>query len=199
MSLFIKICGITDEVAARACAEAGADAVGFVFATSPRQVTPERAAAIASSLPDSILRVAVFRRPGPADIQRALEVFTPDIIQADHDTLPKDPRDRFGLLPVYRQDIDTVPAGIRFLYEGPHSGIGHRVDLARAAEIARRGEMILAGGLTPGGVAGIIDLVRPFGVDVSSGVESSPGQKDPEAVRAFVAAARAAQERLVEA
>ena len=198
MSLFVKICGITDQVAARACVEAGADAVGFVFARSPRQVTPEMAAAIASSLPDSVLKVAVFRRPGPAEIENVLEVFTPDIVQADHDTLPG-PGDRIALLPVYRQDIDTVPAGRRFLYEGPQSGVGRTVDLAHAAEVARIGEMILAGGLTAGGVGSAIEQVRPFGVDVSSGVESSPGQKDPEAVRAFVAAARAAQERLVEA
>ncbi len=195
MSLFVKICGITDGLAAETCVEAGADAVGFVFAKSPRQVSPERARAIASSLPDSVLKVAVFRRPGSEEIERVLDGFTPDVIQADHDTLP----DGTGLvlLPVYRQDVDEVPRKSRFLYEGPVSGVGESVDFARAARVARHGEMILAGGLTPGNVAAAIDRVRPFGVDVSSGVESEPGTKDLDAIRSFVVAARSASERLV--
>jgi len=197
LSLFIKICGITDADAARVCVEAGADAIGLVFAGSPRQVTPEMAASIASSLPDSILKVAVFRRPRGVDIERVLEVFTPDIIQANHDSLPRDVGIGIRLLPVYRQSVDPHPTGGRFLYEGPVSGVGEKVDFEQAAGIARRGEMILAGGLAPENVAEAIGRVRPFGVDVSSGVEREPGRKDPGAVRSFVAAARTAQERLV--
>lgn len=199
MSLFIKICGITDADAARTCVEAGVDAIGLVFAKSPRQVTPEEAASIASSLPDSILKVAVFRRPRAVDIERVLEVFTPDIIQANHDSLPRDVGNGIRLLPVYRQSVDPYPTGGRFLYEGPLSGVGEKVDFEQAAGIARRGEMILAGGLAPENVAEAIGRVRPFGVDVSSGVETEPGRKDPGAVRSFVAAARTAQERLVKA
>lgn len=197
MSLFVKICGITDGIAARTCVEAGADAIGFVFATSPRQLLPADAASIASETPDSLLKVAVFRRPDRGDIERMLEGFTPDVIQADHDRLPDDLAGDFELLPVYRQGVDPNPGGRRFLYEGPVSGVGATVEFAKAAEIARRGEMILAGGLTPANVGEAIDRVRPYGVDVSSGVESAPGRKDPEAIRAFIAAARAAQERLV--
>lgn len=195
MSLFVKICGITDVGAAETCVDAGADAVGFVFATSPRQVTAAQATAMASSLPDTILKVAVFRRPTVEDIEGVLLGFTPDAIQADHDTLP------FGtvldLLPVYRQGGHEPPENERFLYEGPVSGVGKQVDFDRAAEIARRGEMILAGGLRPDNVGEAISRARPFGVDVSSGVEIAPGIKDPEAIRSFVAAARAANERLV--
>lgn len=195
MSLFVKICGMNDGLAAETCAEAGVDAVGFVFSSSPRQVTAQQASSIASSLPGSILKVAVFRRPTRVEIETVLDGFTPDVIQADHDTLP----DGTGLelLAVYREDVDEVPIRPRFLYEGPVSGVGQKVDLERAAAAARRGEMILAGGLTPGNVALAIDRVRPFGVDVSSGVESRPGRKDPEAIRSFVAAARSADERLV--
>jgi phosphoribosylanthranilate isomerase len=196
LSLFVKICGITDALAGEACAEAGADAVGFVFATSPRQVTPEQAMAIASSLPESILKVAVFRRPSSEEVERVLGGFTPDAIQADHDVLP----DGTGmvLLPVYREDGDAAPKEPRFRYEGPVSGAGERVDFARAALVAaRHGEMILAGGLTPGNVSAAIDRVRPFGVDVSSGVEREPGIKDPDAIRSFVSAAHEANERLV--
>jgi phosphoribosylanthranilate isomerase len=79
------------------------------------------------------------------------------------------------------------------------SGVGRLVDLSRATSVARRGEMILAGGLRPDNVGGAIATVRPFGVDVSSGVERSPGSKDPALIRSFVAAVRAAEERLVNA
>lgn len=195
MSLFIKICGITDVVAAETCVEAGVDAVGFVFSSSPREVTPVRASLIAQAVPDSIAKVAVFRRPSPARIDAVLEVFSPDFIQADHRTLTSLAAD--DVLPVYRETDSTGPWESRFLYEGAVSGAGRRVDLSRAAEWARRGEMILAGGLTPGNVAQAVETVRPFGVDVSSGVESQPGVKSPELIRSFVHAVRAAEERLV--
>lgn len=195
MSLFVKICGITDRAAAAACAEVGVDAVGFVFATSPRQVTPAEAVAIAEDLPTSIARVAVFRRPTTDAIKEVLAGFDADYIQADHDSIP------MGLgpkvLPVYRETIDSTSGDTRFLYEGPVSGVGEQVDLTLAAELARRGELILAGGLRPDNVGAAIARVKPFGVDVSSGVETRPGHKDPELIRSFVAAARAAQDRLV--
>jgi len=195
MSLFVKICGISDVVAAETCVEAGVDAVGFVFASSSRHVTPRQATEIASALPGSIARVAVFRRPERGEIERVLEGFQPDVIQADHDTLPSETG--LDLLPVYRQGGDEPPENERFLYEGPVSGVGQQVDFDLAAHLARRGEMILAGGLRPDNVGEAIVRARPFGVDVSSGVEIAPGTKDPEAIRSFVAAARAAYERLV--
>lgn len=196
MRLFVKICGVTDIAAAEACVEAGADAVGFVFARSPRRISPAQAASIASSLPSAVTKVAVFRRPTLEEVELVLGGFVPDAIQADHDALP----DGTGLhlLPVYRQDVDGVPERMRFLYEGPISGVGEMVDFDRAAEVAKRGEMILAGGLRPDNVGDAIGRVRPFGVDVSSGVEIEPGRKDPEAIRSFVTAAHAAQDRLVD-
>ena len=197
MSLFIKICGITDQEAARAAVSSGADAVGFVFANSSRQVTPRQAVSISGELPASVLRVAVFRRPDPAEIEAVLEEFTPDLVQADHNTL--EGFDAVATLPVFREDGEEAPAGGPFLYEGPVSGSGLLVDLSRASSLARLGDMVLAGGLRPDNVGRAIASVRPFGVDVSSGVESSPGVKDPALIRAFVAAARAAQERLVNA
>lgn len=194
MSLFVKVCGLTDSAAVEACLEAGVDAVGFVFAPSPRRVTPGDAAALAEPIPDEVLKVAVFRRPSPAEISRVLSEFAPDLIQADHEALAGVPADL--ALPVYRQG-GVAPSGGSFLFEGRASGIGRLVDLARAAEVARFGEMVLAGGLTPGNVGPAVGSVRPFGVDVSSGVESSPGSKSSELIRAFVSAARAAEERLV--
>jgi phosphoribosylanthranilate isomerase len=83
-----------------------------------------------------------------------------------------------------------------FVYEGAESGAGETVDWSRAAGIAERGSMILAGGLTPGNVAEAITRVRPWGVDVSSGVESERGVKDSELIRQFIGAVRAAEKEL---
>lgn len=195
MSLFVKICGITNAVSAETVVEAGADALGFVFAESPRRVTPEQAEFIAADLPAHVLRVAVFRHPSPDEVEAVLERFIPDLIQADHETLVRLPD--IATLPVYRDGVGSAPVGGRFLYEGPVSGVGQVVHMDRAAGLARVGEMVLAGGLRPDNVAAAISKVRPSGVDVSSGVESSPGSKDNDLVQSFVAAARAAEERLV--
>ena len=197
MSLFVKICGITDIDAGMAAAAAGADAVGFVFADSPRQLSPSEALAISGELPPALLRVAVFRDPVLAEIEEVLERFTPDAVQADVGAL--DGLNDFTTLPVYREGGVEMPDGGRFLYEGLVSGAGQTVDLSKAAAMARLGEMVLAGGLRPDNVGRAIVTVRPHGVDVSSGVETAPGRKDPSLIRSFVAAARAAEERLVNA
>lgn len=191
----MKICGITDPGAAETAVEAGANAIGFVFADSPRRVTARDASSISRDIPSGTLTVAVFRRPSAEDVEEVLASFTPDLIQADHDALVG--RGSTVTLPVFRDGDGAIPDGGRFLYEGPVSGAGRLVDLSRGATIARMGEMVLAGGLRPDNVSMAIDRVRPFGVDVSSGVESAPGVKDPALIRSFVAAARAAQERLV--
>lgn len=196
-NLFIKICGITELATAHAAVEAGADAVGFVFASSPRKVDPGHAVHISGELPPATLRVAVFRRPTLDDIDAVLDVFTPDLVQADYESL-----EGFGAidtLPVFREGAESAPDGGRFLYEGPVSGSGRSVEMSTAAEVARLGDMVLAGGLRPDNVGHAIDQVRPYGVDVSSGVESSPGVKDPALIRSFVAAVRAAEERAVSA
>lgn len=195
MSLFIKICGITDIVAAETCVDAGVDALGFVFASSPRRVTPARAASIAETVPKSIARVAVFRHPSPAEVEEVLEEFRPDLVQADHEATAR--LTGVDVLPVYRETDMTGPLAPRFLYEGAVSGVGRPVDLDRAGEWARRGEMILAGGLTSENVVHAIETARPFGVDVSSGVELEPGVKSPELIVSFVQAVRSAEERLV--
>lgn len=194
MSIFVKICGVTDREAAEACVANGVDAVGFVFAESARQVTPEHASEIAAAVPDHILKVAVFRKPSPDDVAGVLAGFDADLVQLDEDT-----RASAGdspVLPVYREGR-AAPSRGRFLYEGPVSGSGREVGLDRAAEVARVGEMILAGGLRPDNVGRAILAVRPFGVDVSTGVEDAPGVKSPTLIRSFVAAVRAAEERLV--
>lgn len=195
MSLFVKICGITSESAAMTAAESGADAVGFVFAESPRRVDPARATALAGELPAGLLRVAVFRRPTLTEITNVLDEFDADVVQADFQSLVG--LEHLDLLPVYREPVTTQPMQPRFLYEGERSGIGSRVDPEEAARLARGTEMVLAGGLDPGNVGEAIATVQPFGVDVSSGVETSPGVKSPDLIRSFIAAARSAAERLV--
>lgn len=205
----IKICGLNDETAVAAAVGAGADAIGFVFAESPRRVTPARARALCEALPGGVARVAVMHHPGMPELREVLEVFEPDVLQSDAEDF-KSLEVRRGplLLPVYREGVTAPglfvsrPERARFvpdfLYEGAYSGRGQTVDWAHAAHFACRGRMVLAGGLTPANVAEAIARVRPWGVDVSSGVESAPGRKDPRLIEEFISAARAAEEKLLE-
>lgn len=198
MPVFVKICGLSSTEAVGAAVDAGADAVGFVFAESPRRVTPARARELCGRLPPGVIRVAVMRHPAPAEWQAVAGGFGPDWLQTDVADFP-------GLavaapvrrLPVFRDtadvDLAAAAAGDLLLFEAADSGQGRQPDWARAAELARRTKLILAGGLTPENVAEAIRTVRPYGVDVSSGVESSRGVKDPRRIAAFVAAVRAAE------
>ena len=203
MRIHIKICGITDVAAAQAAVDAGADSIGFVLAPSTREISPTVASSIAARVPATVDIVAVFRDLPRDNIEHSLAGFDADVVQADHRSLSGVEGRR--LLPVFREtvgsleEIATYINGDRFVYEGPHSGIGQPVDWDIAAEIALLGRMTLAGGLHQDNVGEAIRSVRPFGVDVSSGVESSPGMKDPSRIRAFVEAVRAAEEDLVKA
>lgn len=201
MSIHIKICGITNLAVAQAAVDAGADSIGFVLARSVREISPTVASAISAKLPATVERVAVFRDPSRVDIERALAVFTAHVVQADHRSLSG--REGRRRLPVFRETVDSLEEvakyidGDRFVYEGRRSGIGHVVDWELAAEVSRLGQMTLAGGLHQDNVGEAIRMVRPFGVDVSSGVESSFGLKDPARIRAFVEAVREAEKDLV--
>jgi phosphoribosylanthranilate isomerase len=201
MKIHIKVCGITDLAVAQAAVAAGADSIGFVLARSLREVSPAVAKAIAAKLPMSVDSVAVFRDPPREDIEQALTAFDADVVQADYGSLPGVEGRR--LLPVFREAVSSLEEiaayidGDRFVYEGARSGVGHTVDWDLAAEMAQLGQMTLAGGLHQDNVGEAIRTVRPFGVDVSSGVESSPGMKDPARIRAFVKAVRAAEKDLV--
>lgn len=191
----VKICGLTDAAAVGAAVEAGADAIGFVFAESVRRISPPAAARLAAGLPSTVRRVAVMRHPRQAEWEEVLEAFRPDVLQtdaADFEILAMP--ELIECWPVLREGTPlhgmTLPAV--FLYEGPASGRGETVDWTRARSLARRGRMILAGGLTAGNVGRAIAAAAPWGVDVSSAVESAPGRKDPARIAEFVAAARAA-------
>ena len=201
MKIHIKICGITDLAVAQAAVDAGADSIGFVLAPSIREISPTVANSIAARVPATVDRVAVFRDLPRDDIEHSLAGFDADVFQADHRSLSGVEGRR--LLPVFRETVGSLEEiaayinGDRFVYEGLHSGVGHAVDWDIAAEIALLGRMTLAGGLHKDNVGEAIRTVRPYGVDVSSGVESSPGIKDPSRIWAFVEAVREAEKDLV--
>ncbi len=193
MSLLVKICGMTDRQAVDAAIHAGADAVGFVFAESPRRITPEQARSISKDISPGVLRVAVMLHPDHDAWQEVLDIFQPDVLQTDAtDFESLDVPSRIRRWPVIREgdSVDTVPS--QFVYEGRNSGKGQTIDWDLAAQLARRGRMILAGGLDAGNVGAALARVRPFGVDVSSAVESAPGRKDPQKIKDFINAVRTA-------
>jgi phosphoribosylanthranilate isomerase len=191
---FIKICGMTTPAAVSTALACEVDAVGFVFAASVRQVTTQRANELAAPARHKLACVAVTRHPTCEALEVILRDFKPDMLQTDIDDiagldLPRSLR----VLPVMRPGAQ--PAGalpLRVLYEGPMSGSGQTTDWDAAAVLARRCEVILAGGLNPLNVGVAVRHVRPFGVDVSSGVEDAPGVKSVDKIEKFVAAARMA-------
>ena len=193
-SIFIKICGMTSISAVVAAVECGVDAIGFVFAPSPRQLTPQQAAALSGEAPRDLLRVAVTQHPEQRLVDEICRWLEPDWLQTDVEDVatievPADVR----LVPVVRAgQPPQMPLPPRLLFEGPHSGRGAVSDWTGAADLARRTQVILAGGLHSGNVAQAIAQVRPFGVDVSSGVESAPGVKDARRMAEFVTAVRTA-------
>ena len=192
--IFVKICGITTPAAIDAAAVAGVDAVGFVFAPSPRQVSARDARALAAGLPRQVQRIAVFRHPDAKQVAEVLELLEPDAVQTDAgDFATLELPSGCLALPVYRSG--TAPAGgelpPRLLFEGPLSGSGQTADWHEARALARRTQLVLAGGLAPSNVGDAIRAVQPWGVDVSSGVEHARGQKDADKIAQFVARARA--------
>lgn len=196
MSLFVKICGITSDADATAAAAAGADAVGFVFHTpSPRNLEPGRAAAIARALPIQVLRVVVTLHPRQALVDAVLASFAPDVWQtdaADFGEIRLPPS--IARWPVLRSGgPQPEPPPPRLLFEAATSGAGTQADWIAAARLAQRSELLLGGGLRVENVARAIAAVRPWGVDVSSGVEREPGVKDAAMIREFITAARAAE------
>ena len=192
--MWIKICGMTTEDAVEAAVRAQVDAIGFVFAESKRRVTPQRAAQLAAPARGKVRCIAVTKHPEQRDIDDILATFRPDILQTDADDLPRLRLPAtLELLPVVRAgSAEPKPLSRRILFEGPVSGTGLPADWNAASQLARRAEVILAGGLSPENVATAIAEVHPFGVDVSSGVEASPGIKSPDKIASFVRSARAA-------
>jgi phosphoribosylanthranilate isomerase len=200
--MWVKICGITNEEDALLAAALGADAVGFVFAPSPRQIAPSRAYDIVRRLPPEILTVGVFRDEAP---KRVADICLRTQLRAAQLHGREKPADSAWVrrrvpfvIKAFAAGDPTLDAVDEYrvdaiLIDSPEPGSGRVFDwsLADGAPVNRR--VILAGGLTPDNVGEAIARVRPWGVDVSSGVEQSPGFKDAVKLRDFVDAARGAE------
>ncbi len=203
----VKICGVCTEAAARAAAEAGADAVGFVFyPNSPRFLSPQRAREIARVLPPFVVRVGVFVNAPPVVVEEVAERAGVDVVQLHGDEPPEVcARVRRRVVKAVRvrspQDVEAacqypVDALLLDTYvPDRYGGTGQRFDWSAVRSVDR--PVILSGGLTPENVAEAVVRIRPYGVDVSTGVETD-GQKDPRKIEAFVRAVREADARLRE-
>ena len=199
--MFVKICGITNEDDALLAVALGADAVGFVFAPSPRQIATRHAYDISRRLPPEVLTVGVFRDSLPDRVVAQVRDAglksaqlhgseTPEITQAV--------RREIGFV------IQAFPAGSPalakasdygadvVLVDSVAPGSGRVFDWSLVDEAPLSVKIMLAGGLTPDNVALAIERVRPWGVDVATGVEREPGRKDPVKLKEFIEAARAA-------
>jgi phosphoribosylanthranilate isomerase len=203
--MVLKICGMTRLADALHAAQQGATALGFVFwEKSPRYIAPERAAEIIAALPSAVTTVGVFVNETIDRVQAAAATAGVRVVQLHGDETPE-----YGAVldrPIFRSmtlvDAETVierwPLATALLLDAAdrerRGGTGVTVDWSRAAALASRRRVILAGGLTPENVAAAIETVNPYGVDVSSGVESSPGVKDVAKVTRFLENARAAFE-----
>lgn len=202
----IKICGITNVDDALAACRLGADAVGMVFAESPRRVDVPAASQIASALPPFVTRVGVFVDEDTESIRRIMDAVPLDLVQLHGDEAPEvcvhlSPgrcikgvrvRDESSLGAIDR--YSGVAAVLLDAYvEGAAGGTGRTLDWKLAAAAVGKGvPIVLAGGLRPDNVAEAIRTVRPAAVDVSSGVEARPGRKDHDALAQFIRRAREA-------
>ena len=197
--MFIKICGTTSAEDALLAVSLGADALGFIFAESKRQVDVATVAEIVPQLPVGAIAVGVFRDESAEriiDIVKATGLRGvqlhgsegPEVAQALRDIVPflvqvftaDDPR----LAQLDEYPIDAV------LLDSPTPGSGETFDWSQVADLPQRRRVILAGGLNRSNVAEAVERVRPWGVDAVSGLEASPGRKDPDALAAFITSAR---------
>ncbi|MEI7971159.1 MAG: phosphoribosylanthranilate isomerase [Actinomycetota bacterium] len=197
--MFIKICGITNEQDALLAVALGADALGFVFAPSPRQISPALAREIVKRLPPETVTVGVFRNETPA---RVVEIVNEARLQGaqlhGHETPAMTAEVatnvRFVIKAVVAGSPDAAHANTfasdAILVDGLHPGSGMAYDWELLQDIPTDIRLMLSGGLTPDNVASGILQVHPWGVDVSSGVEKSPGQKDAVKMRHFMTNAR---------
>lgn len=197
--LWIKICGLRTAAAIEAAAKAGTDAVGFVFhEPSPRNLPLDAARELQRAVPPGVERVAVFLHPSQALVDAVLELIAPDWLQLDVADLARlRLPDGQRVLPVLRSgDGIPQPPPARCLFESARSGMGEAADWQAAGQLSRQTQVVLAGGLHSANVAVAVSEVRPFGVDVSSGVERERGVKDAKLIREFIRAARAAERAL---
>jgi phosphoribosylanthranilate isomerase len=203
MSLFIKLCGLKTAADVQTAVELGASAVGFVLTPSSRQITLSEAARLRSLVPESMLAVAVFHDPDPDLVRKALAEVDPDLVQVEARNGTGVPIQKFlpvvlngkGAEEAVMQALELTESGMVIVDSAEKGGTGRRSDWGRLAALQARDRIIVAGGLNPGNVGEAISTINPFGVDVSTGIERRPGEKDPVLMRKFVRAARAAEVR----
>ncbi len=203
--LMVKICGLTNEADALLAVGLGADAVGFVFAPSPRQVAPATVADIVKRLPHGVLSVGVFRDEAPGRVVEIANHIGLGAVQLHGHETAEEARWVRQRVP---RTIKAFPAGDRtigrfadfgadyILIDGENPGSGEVFDWRMGEGVADPRRLIVSGGLRPENVAQAVAHLHPYGVDVCSGVEASPGHKDPRLLRAFVANARQAARQL---
>jgi phosphoribosylanthranilate isomerase len=200
----VKVCGITNVADARVAAEAGADAVGFIFAESPRKVGVEEVRGISIALPENVLKVGVFVNAPPEEVLRAAQEAGLDLAQLHGDETPETVAAvRAGGLPVMKAirvrnredlaDVERFDADLILLdaySEKARGGTGNRFDWGVAKSLKGRGNIVVSGGLAPENVREAVDFFEPYGVDASSSLEDAPGKKNEDSVRRFIVAAR---------
>jgi len=206
----VKICGITNAADALAAVDAGANLLGFNFyAKSPRYISEADAAEIRSQLPKKAKAVGIFVNTAPAEVVALCKSLKLHAAQLHGDETPEEVAELASSLPVYKAfrvepdfplvTLDEYPDAYAFLFDAAHTGqyggTGHTTDwdVARRAAVGRR--IILAGGLKVENVAAAVRIVRPYGIDVASGVESKPGKKDHGLLREFVEEVRRAERK----
>ena len=199
--MFVKICGVTSVDDALLAAGMGADAVGMIFAASQRRIAIAEARDIVRRLPPEVTPVGVFRNESPERVAETANSLGLRAVQLHGSESPDDTRWLAARVPiVIRAFAATDPAlldiddygPVRLLIDSETPGSGEVFDWAVLEGAPQDRPYILAGGLHPGNVADAVRAVQPWGIDVATGVESSPGRKDPTKVRQFIAAARAA-------
>ncbi len=216
--MWVKICGTTNLEDARISIDAGADAVGFIFAPSPRRISPKDAKKIIAELPKAVEKVGVFVNQKPEIILDTVQTAGLTGVQLHGDETAADGVSLRKALHGGLKLFCAMPAAKvtdpdRMVYWTPivsailvdsrtgsrRGGTGKTFDWDEAAPfvklLSREVKVIIAGGLEPGNVSHAIKLFLPWGVDVVSGVEKEPGKKDPEKIRAFVKAAKAAADQ----
>ena len=202
--VFTKVCGITNPGDAREAADAGADAIGMIFAESPREVNVEEARRISVALPDGVLKVGVFVDAEPEEVLETAREVGLDLAQLHGDETPETVAAIRGAgLPVMKAlrvrnaealaEIQSYEADLIMLDAWSarvRGGTGETFDWGLAKSVKGRGNIVVSGGLTPENVREAIEFFEPYGVDASSSLEEKPGKKSGERVRRFVRAAK---------
>jgi phosphoribosylanthranilate isomerase len=202
--VYVKVCGITNSEDARIASRSGADAIGLVFAESPRRLSAEQAREIAAALPEGVLKVGVFVNEDPEEVLSVAREVGLDYAQLHGDETPETvtflreggvkvmkalrvrDEDSLAALDGYGADLIMLDAWS----EKVRGGTGERFDWALAKSLKGRGNIVVSGGLNPENVREAISFFEPYGVDASSSLEEAPGKRNEEQVRRFVSAAK---------